>query len=223
MATTIGETISRVRNVLKGVKQDAFLTDRLLYSLILKWARVFIKRQDDQNKITRIDTLFESLCLELIQVDRIECGCGGITSDCFFMRTKHHMPGILEGAFGSIIRNTTSVDLSQKAYRIQPSTFQAMANSTNFKYNKSKYFWILNGYMYLPNVDWEAVRIEAMWDDDITYLQCDEKQCTIRQEQPTNIPDYLYAEIESSVLNEFGLTLKLPGELTENNQDLLRT
>ena len=30
--TTIGETISRVRNTLKAVKEDAFLTDRIIYS-----------------------------------------------------------------------------------------------------------------------------------------------------------------------------------------------
>ncbi len=28
--TTIGDTISRVRNVVKGVKEDAFLTDRFI-------------------------------------------------------------------------------------------------------------------------------------------------------------------------------------------------
>jgi hypothetical protein len=224
MATTVGETVSRVRNVIKGVKQDAFLTDRFLYSLILKWARVFIKRQDDQNKITRIDSLFKSVCLDMIEVDRIECGCGSITSDCTFMRTEQKLPEILEGAFGPIIRAVSSVDISQKAYRVQPTTFQAMANSTNYKYNKNKYFWILNGYMYMPNVMWESVRVEAMWQDDISYLKCEEKdQCTIRQNQPSNIPDYLYAEIEQSVLNELGFTLKIPGETTQDNQNILRT
>ena len=221
--TTIAETVSRVRNVLKGVKQDAFLTDRFIYSLVLKWARVYIKRQDEMNKISRIDSLFQSVCLDLIEVDRIECGCGSISSDCFFMRTKEKLPKILEAGYGPIIRNVSSVDFSVKVFRTQPSIFQAMYNSTNFKYNKNKYFWILNNYLYLPNVEWEAVRLEAMWDDDITYLKCDDEQCTLRQDQPSNIPDYLYAEIEQNVLNELGLTLKIPGETTTNNQDLLRT
>lgn len=30
MATTIGETVSRIRNVVKAVKEDAFLTDRFI-------------------------------------------------------------------------------------------------------------------------------------------------------------------------------------------------
>ncbi len=59
--TTIGETISRVRNVVKGVKEDAFLTDRFLYSMILKYAKMLIRRQDNENKIMRFQSLFERL------------------------------------------------------------------------------------------------------------------------------------------------------------------
>ena len=51
--TTIGETISRVRNTIKGVREDAFLTDRYLYSVILKYAKLYIRRQDSENKIMR--------------------------------------------------------------------------------------------------------------------------------------------------------------------------
>ena len=42
MSTTIGETVSRVRNTLKAVKEDAFLTDRFIYSVVSKFAKLFI-------------------------------------------------------------------------------------------------------------------------------------------------------------------------------------
>ena len=64
----IGETISRVRNLLKSVKEDAFLTDRMIYSVILKYAKLFVQRQDNDNKIMRYQTLFEVLpCVDLIE------------------------------------------------------------------------------------------------------------------------------------------------------------
>ncbi len=44
--TTIGESISRVRNIIKAVTMDAFVTDRVIYSLIQKYAKMYIKRQD---------------------------------------------------------------------------------------------------------------------------------------------------------------------------------
>ena len=42
--TTVGEAISRVRNTLKAVKEDAFLTDRVIYYSIMKYAKALIKR-----------------------------------------------------------------------------------------------------------------------------------------------------------------------------------
>ena len=54
--TTIQDTVSRIRNTVKGVKEDAFLTDRFLYSLVLKYAKLLIRRQDNENKIMRFQS-----------------------------------------------------------------------------------------------------------------------------------------------------------------------
>jgi len=49
--TTIGEAISRVRNTLKAVKEDPFLTDRNIYFLITKYGKTLIKREDNQFRL----------------------------------------------------------------------------------------------------------------------------------------------------------------------------
>ena len=101
MATTIGDSISRVRNLVKGVKEDAFLTDRFIYSLILKYAKLLIKRQDNENKIMRFQSLFEVLpCVELIEIDKVEACCSGIKTNCTIRRTKNKIPEVLEGSYG---------------------------------------------------------------------------------------------------------------------------
>ena len=46
--TTIGEAISRVRNTLKAVKEDAFLTDRTIYYSMIKYGQTLLKREDNQ-------------------------------------------------------------------------------------------------------------------------------------------------------------------------------
>lgn len=220
---TIAQTISRVRNDIKGVRTDAFITDRFLYSLILKWAKLFIKRQDERHKIAMIDSMYQWLCFDLIEVDKVEACCGRIKSECTIMRTKCKLPGMMEGSWGPLIRNISSVDGSDGMYKTFPATFVAITNSTNYKYNTTKYYWIVNGYAYFPNVDWETVRLEAMWDDDISYLLCDDTLCQLRQSQPTNIPDWLFAEIEQQVLQELGILVKMPPELSDDKQSLLRT
>ena len=49
--TTIGDVVSRLRGQIKAESEDAFVTDRYLYSLILKYAQVLMRRQDNANKL----------------------------------------------------------------------------------------------------------------------------------------------------------------------------
>jgi hypothetical protein len=221
---TIADTVSRVRNSLKGVKEDAFLTDRMIYSVVLKYAKLLIKRQDNENKIMRFQSLFEVLpCVELIEVDKVEACCAGIKSKCIIMRTKDRLPFPMEGSYGPLFRDVTSIDGSQMTYRTYPGTYLAMTNSTNFKYNKTQYYWYLDGYMYFPNIEWDAVRIEAIWDDNIHYFKCDDDGCNLRQDDPTHVPDYLFAEIEQMTLQEFSTMLQLPLDNKDDNQSILRS
>lgn len=217
----IADTISRVRNSIKGLDDDAFLTDRMIYSIILKYARLVVKRQDNENKIMRFQSLFEVLpCVELIDVDKVAACCSGIKSKCIIKRTKDKLPTPMEGAYGPLFRDITSIDGSNILYKTYPGTYVAMANSTNYKYNKTQYYWYLDGYLYFPNIEWEAVRIEAIWDDNIQYLKCTEEaeKCDIRQDQETHIPDYLFAEIEQMVLQELGMLIQM-GATDDNNDD----
>jgi hypothetical protein len=223
--TTIGETISRVRNTIKGVREDAFITDRYIYSLILKYAKLFIQRQDTANRILKFQNLFETLpCVELIEVDKIEACCSGIKSKCTIMRTKEKLPLVLQGPYGPLFRTVSSIDGSTLAYETNPVTYTIMTHNTTFKYNKNAYYWYVDGYMYLPNVMWEAVRIEGLWSDSVSYLKCDsDLACKIRQEDNTHVPEYMFAEIEKMVLSDIMALAQIPQEPAENGQNILRS
>ena len=89
--TTIREAISRIRNVFKLVNEDAFLTDRFIYSLLIKHSKTLIRRQDVENKLMQYDSLFETLpYVELIEVDKIEADCARLKTGCKIMRTKRN-------------------------------------------------------------------------------------------------------------------------------------
>lgn len=222
--TTIQETVSRLRNTVKGVKEDAFLTDRFLYSLVLKYAKLLIKRQDNENKIMRFQSLFEKLpCVELIEVDKIEACCGGIRSNCTIKRTKDKLPTVLEGAYGPLFRTISSIDGSIQVYKTYPSTYTNMANLPSYKYNKNKYYWYLAGYLYFPNIEWEAVTVEGLWDESIAMYICDGDPCKPRQLDDTHIPEYLFAEIEQMVVKDLLTTIQIPIENNDDNQNPLRT
>jgi len=219
--TTIGEAISRVRNTLKAVKEDPFLTDRQIYFLLTKYAKTLIKREDNQFKLMKMSSIFKVLpYVELIDVDKVEAGCVGVYSKCYFKRSKDKLPSILDGMFGPIIRTVSSIDGGIEMFRTDPGTWVSITKSTTFKYNNRPYFWYLNGYLYAPNIDWDAIRVEAIFENNVS--DCDADECMIMQDQALNIPDYLFSEAEQFVLKELTITAQLPSDNADDSQNVLR-
>lgn len=200
---TIGNIVSRVRNQIKASKQDTFMTDRLLYSFILKHAQWLMKREDSKSKLLSFNSVIQTLeFVELIDVDKVLACCTGIKSDMQIKRTKEKLPTFMQGYWGPLIRSIASLDGTTELQPILPSTYIKMANSKNHRYNKTLYYWFLDDYVYFPNLDWDAVRIEGIFEDDIQLFTCKEDNCILRQNQTFNIPDYLYGELEAAVLKD---------------------
>lgn len=219
--STIGEAISRVRNALKAVKEDAFLTDRTIFFSLTKYAQTLIKREDNQFKLMKMSSIFQVLpYLELIDVDKVEAGCIGVYSGCYFKRTKDKIPSILNGAFGPVIRTVSSIDGTLEIYRTEPGIWLSITKSTTYKYNKNLYFWYLNGYLYFPNLDWEAVRMEAIFDGYVDT--CTSDPCEVRQDQPLNIPAYLFSEVEQFTIKELAMGLQIPTDTSDDGINTIR-
>lgn len=219
--STIGESISRVRNALKAVKEDAFLTDRTIFFAVTKYAQTLMKREDNQFKLMKMSSIFQVLpYLELIDVDKVEAGCIGIYSGCYFKRTKDKVPSILNGAFGPIIRTVSSIDGSLELYRTEPGLWLSMTKTTTFKYNKNLYFWYLDDYLYFPNLDWDAIRMEAIFDGYVD--SCSSDPCELKQNMPLNIPAYLFAEVEQYAVKELSMSLQIPPDTSLDGQNILR-
>jgi len=219
---TIGEAISRVRNQIKSVKQDANITNRYLYSMIMKHARFFMHRQDNLNRIMKYNSVFQTLnFIELITVDKAEAQCYGVDTGCYFKRTKNKLPRMIEGYYGPLLRAVTSLDLSHQLLATFPSTFQQISKQSTFKYNHKKYYWYLNGYLYFPNLDWDAIRIEGVFEGDISKYNCDPADdCQFIQDSPFNVPEHLFPEIEQLAMRDLGLMMQIPQDAA---QDLKHT
>jgi hypothetical protein len=219
--TTIGEAISRVRNTLKAVKEDAFLTDRTIYYSITKYGQTLLKREDNQFRLMKISSIFQVLpYVELIDVDKVEAGCLGIYSECYFKRSKDKLPTIFNGAMGPIIRTVSSIDGSIEMFRTDPGTWVSITKSTTFKYNKRPYFWYLNGYLYCPNIDWDAIRIEAIFEGQAETCTTDD--CLVQQDQPLPLPEYLFSEVEQFVVKELTMAMQVPTDGPDDGQNVLR-
>jgi hypothetical protein len=220
MKLTIGDFISRIRRLIKAINQDAFLTDRFLYSVIYKHGSWLMKREDSANKLLTIDSIIQVLdMVVLIEVDKVQAGCRGLNTHCKIMRTEEPLPELFEGYAGPLIRYISSLDSSEEINITDPITYLNMTKQSSFKYNKTKYVWYLDGHLFFPNLEWDAVRIEGIFDGDIAGYNCNEcKNCISAQERLFSVPQYLHAELESKVLNDLRNMYQIPQDPMQDNQ-----
>ena len=220
---TINDIVSRIRNQMKAVKQDAFMTDRMIYTFVLKTAKFLMKREDSKNKLMAFSSVMQTMdFVELIEVDRVEACCTGVRSDCVIKRTKDKLPVFLQGYFGPLIRTIASLDGSEELQPILPTIYSSLSKSKNFRYNKTKYYWFIDDYIYFPNLEWEAVRIEGIFEDDISKWTCEEDSCIVRQDQSFNVPDYLLVEIEGQVFKDIIGLYQVPQDQDIDKQNPAR-
>lgn len=223
--TTIGDTVSRVRGSTKSVFEDAFLTDRYIWSVITKYAKTYIRRQDTMKKLLKFRSFFVALpCVDLIEVDKVEACCAGIKTGCTIMRTKEKLPIPFEGPIGPMFRTVSSIDGSQEIYQTTPGSYTTLTKTSGFKFNNTKYYWYINQYMYFPNIPWPNVKIEGVWDDDISTYLCDDPDagCKMKQDLQTNIPDDLFSIIENDVRAEIFGRANIPGNTADDKNNIQR-
>lgn len=221
--TTIGDVVSRLRIQMKGVRQDSFMTDRMIYTFVIKHAKWLMKREDAKNKLMAFSSVIQTMdMVELEEIDKVEACCTGIKSNCTIKRTKDKLPVFLQGYFGPLIRTISSIDGSEELQPILPSSYVHISNSKNFKYNKTKYYWFLDDYLYFPNLEWEAVRIEGIFEDDISAYTCEEDKCIVKQDQSFNVPDYLLGELEGQVMKDMMGSFQLPADIANDKQNIAR-
>ena len=220
---SIGYTLSRLRRGIKAGQPDAFITDRYLYSLFTKHASVLMRRQDAVNKLMKFNSVFQELmAYPCVQVDRSQLPPGLGFSGESITRTRDPLPAMHEGYFGPLLRTVGSLDGSLDLNPTYPATHKNARNRSDARYNFKKYYWYMDGYLYLPDVQWRAVRIEGVFEGNIDYINQGVVNCVPMHQQRCNIPEFLYSEIEQLVRQELAGLPSLPADPAQDNQSLLR-
>ena len=161
---TIQVHISRIKALLKLNNADARLTDRHIFSLMKKHSIFLLKRDSSWLRVP--STIYQVLHkVDLIEVDAVEA-CE-INTNCTIKRTATRLPGIVENVDGPIIKRVTSIDATIVLTPIESSGYTRKVGKSTAKYDKTLYYWYINGYLYFPNIKWDAVRIEAYFEEEV--------------------------------------------------------
>lgn len=228
---TINDILSRLRGKAKAVNKDSFLTDRVLFSSIKKYVPSLIKREDSKNLLMTIQGIFQILpYVELIDVDKIDSKCFKIDIDCSIKRTKERLPGLYIGYSEPLIKSVnclsgpaTDADDEGPFQLIESSKYYAITKVKSFKYNNTRYCWFSDGYLWFPNLEWDAVRVEGLFEEDIETFNCNTcKGCRPRQQQPFSVPEYLFPELENFVWQDLGISMKIPSDNVDDKNNVNR-
>lgn len=165
---TARELVSSVRSMHKLMSTDSFLTDRAIFSEIKQCTFLLLKRETDKRKLWATDTLFTPIpCLELMEVSISEC-CD-YSDPCTLARSKYKLPRISEGNYQYLIQGVYSINaMSGRGKKIKEITVNRYLNLLKLPIIKKEiYYWIMNGYLYVTNPMLQAVRMSAMFEEDV--------------------------------------------------------
>lgn len=222
---TIREHLSRIKNNFKLTSQDTVITNRFIY-LLMKKHRDFTVKRDNLSKLLYQDNLFQKKnFVELVDVDSVEA-CQ-VQSKCLIKRTKDKIPTLIENSYGVIIRWVGSIDHLEEIKPITSSAFQRKLRKKTSKLNKEKYYWYSNGYLYFPNVEWDAVIVDGYFEDELedecnTSSDSSTNTCVSKLDQEFKIPDYLVSSMDQMIYQDLAMHVQIMNDEALNDNENLK-
>lgn len=171
---TVRELISDVKQSMKAVNMDDRLSNRYIYSKLIKYAALLIKRESDR-KIYKQNNLFRPIRLEL--EDYYE-----------YKRSTKPLPDFFTTSDGPLLI-VGSVDHSNKFDNTDPVKY-ARTLTREFTNPNKKYFWIEDQHLIIPDAYLQVLTVRGLF---FNYKD-PEVPCQSILDTPFPLPEYLKEE-----------------------------
>jgi len=231
--STFRKLVSDVRSMHKLLSTDNLITDRAVMSEIKNNAFLLIKRETNLRKLWATDTVFTTIpCLEMVEVPISEC-CDYV-DPCSVARTKLKLPRITEGNYQYVIQGVYSINaMSGQGKKLKEITINRYINLLKLPIiKKEEYYWISNGYLYVNNPLLKAIRLVALFEEDvpnsIMYPECGcgtpeyttEELCKNPLDKESPVPGYLEKQVlELTSQKLLSTYFKLKTDITSDGVD----
>lgn len=231
--STFRKLVSDVRSMHKLLSTDNLITDRAVMSEIKNNAFLLIKRETNLRKLWATDTIFTTIpCLEMVEVPISEC-CE-YSDPCNIARTKFKLPRITEGNYQYVIQGVYSINaMSGQGKKLKEITINRYVNLLKLPIiKKEEYYWISNGYLYVNNPLLKAIRLVALFEEDvpneIMYPECGcgtpsytpEQLCVNPLDKESPVPGYLEKQVlELTSQKLLSTYFKLKTDITSDGVD----
>ncbi len=220
MSYTRKQIVSRLRNSIKEVGSDSPFTNRYLWNVFRTKSQILLKQESERSRLYNQSDIWKTICVPMDSVSPILCTCLALPMDCVVYRSRFKLPLILEGAFGKLYRFISSPDLSIKMVLVTP--YQYSLKQT--KYNREKYVFIHDGYLWAPNTSWPYILLSAIFEGEIgKEFKCGDDtetttDCGSLLYVESGVPDWLVEPAIQMALQELGSSTQLvPDENPNTN------
>ncbi len=231
--STFRKLVSDTRSMHKLLSTDNLITDRAVMSEIRNNAFLLIKRETNLRKLWATDTVFTTIpCLEMVEVPISEC-CDYV-DPCTVARTRFKLPRITEGNYQYVIQGVYSINaMSGQGKKLKEITINRYVNLLKLPIiKKEEYYWISNGYLYVNNPLLKAIRLVALFEEDvpneIMYPECGcgtpsytpEQLCVNPLDKESPVPGYLEKQVlELTSQKLLSTYFKLKTDITSDGVD----
>jgi len=231
--STFRKLVSDTRSMHKLLSTDNLITDRAVMSEIRNNAFLLIKRETNLRKLWATDTVFTTIpCLEMVEVPISEC-CDYV-DPCTVARTRFKLPRITEGNYQYVIQGVYSINaMSGQGKKLKEITINRYVNLLKLPIIKNEeYYWISNGYLYVNNPLLKAIRLVALFEEDvpneIMYPECGcgtpsytpEQLCVNPLDKESPVPGYLEKQVlELTSQKLLSTYFKLKTDITSDGVD----
>ena len=215
------EIVSRLRNSLREVSTDSRYSNRYLWNVFQTCSNKLLKEDADKGRIYSQSNPWDSICVEMEPVSSLFCDCVYLPYNCKVFRSKIQLPKIVESSTGFIYRMIATPDLSQSFTLVSPYMYSV---KSKVKYNKEKYAFIHNNYLYTPTTTFPSLVISGLFEGNIDKFNCkqdcepDSGTCGSALNTNISLSDYLVdACIKMSLVEILPVVQKMADQLPNSN------
>jgi hypothetical protein len=204
---TIRELVA-IKNIIKENKKDSLVTNKQIYNYAKSARNTLLSRQGNKKTLYSQNNLWTTVCVDMIPVNSITCNFPYSSCDTIY-RSKDRL-NFIESDLGFNYKQATSIDLKSDTEFTITNWF-GYKQKSKIKFNKTKYLFIEDGYLYSPEPI-QIIKIIGLFE---LCNSCGDSKCSYL-DMKFAVPDSLEQAVKDIVLQRFGIVKQLPEDVVNN-------
>lgn len=173
------QVASRIVNDIRALNKDEHVSRRYILEIARSKAKFLIAQKLRDRTIFREDNLFTTIdCFGMESDDIVKCDIVEFKRCTSLMKSKKKLPELIFSRFGDSIESVTTIDGIQEFLPTSLRQFRLQKDRPFSKYVTKNYYYVRDGYLYIPNTEIEAVNIVLLTtENDEADALSDCKEC----------------------------------------------